>query len=274
MRKVLVIILVFLSVLVLILRYGMKPLSQVLGVTSRAGLRVEANKSAAVSIDGKQVGEAPYQDEDLTAGEYLISLKSQGEGSESGELSWQGYVKLNPGTLSIVNRDLSAKKSDQSGEVITLEKGKGITIVSTPPQAEVIIDGQSRGVTPLSVSDLGSGEHQFIISKDNFIQKSIRATLLEGFNLVLTVDLAIAEADLTKLPVVPVSFSREVVVKKTPTGFLRIRASASTNAKEVAQVKPGDVLTLLEEQPNWDRVRTSDNKEGWVASSYVEKKSQ
>lgn len=266
------IILVFLSVLVLILRYGMKPLGQVLGLTSRAGLRVEANKSASVSIDGKQVGEAPFQDEDLTAGEYLISLKSSGEGSNSGEISWQGYVKLNPGTLSIVNRDLSAKKSDQSGEVITLEKGKGITIVSTPPQAEVIIDGQSRGVTPLSVSDLGPGEHQFIISKDNFLKRSVRATLLEGFNLVLTVDLAIAEADLTKLQVVPVSFSKQVVVKQTPTGFLRIRAAASTSAKEVAQVKPGDVLTLLEEQPNWDRVRTEDNKEGWVASAYVEKK--
>lgn len=252
----------------------MKPLSQVLGVTSRAGLRVEANKSAAVSINDKQVGEAPYQDEDLTAGEYLISIKSPGEGSGSAELSWQGYVKLNAGTLSVINRDLSAKKSDQSGEVITLERGKGVTVVSTPPQAEVIIDGESKGITPLTVSDLGPGEHQFIISKDNFLKRSIRATLLDGFNLVLTVDLAIAEADLTKLPVIPVSSSAQVTVKSTPTGFLRIRATASTNAKEVAQVKPGDVLTLLEEQPNWDRVRTEDGEEGWVASSYVEKKSQ
>jgi uncharacterized protein YgiM (DUF1202 family) len=156
--------------------------------------------------------------------------------------------------------------------VITLESGKGVTVISTPPEAEVLIDGEVKGRTPLTLSSLGPGEHQFIINKDNFLKRSIRATLLDGYNLVIAVDLAIAEADLTKLPVIPITQTAEVIVKKTPTGFLRVRSAPNVGSSEVFQVKPGDTLVLLEEKPNWNRIRTSDGKEGWVSSSYVEKK--
>jgi len=44
------------------------------------------------------------------------------------------------------------------------------------------------------------------------------------------------------------------------------------NGKEIAQVKPGDTLILLEEQGVWFRIRLPDGTEGFVSSSYVEKK--
>lgn len=271
MRKVLIILLVFISLVGMVIWYGARPLLNLSGVHGRAGLRIESSPKSKVSINGKESGSTPYQNENLSAGEYLISLEVS-ESTASSKPSWSGYVRLNPGTLSVVNRELNEQKSAQSGEVITLDQGRGATITSTPPGADVMIDGKFLGRTPLSLSSLGSGEHQFLISKENFLKRSIRSTIVDDFNLNLSVDLAIAEADLTKLPVIPVSSSAEVIVKQTPTGFLNVRSSASTNGKIVAKVNPGDTLVLLEELPNWDRIRTADGKEGYVASSFVEKK--
>ena len=271
MRKVLVIILVFLSVVLLILRFGSKPLMEVLGIKERAGLRIEANKGVKVVINDKEVGETPFQNEDLEVGEYHILLKDS-ESSSSATL-WQGFVELNQGTLTVVNRDLAEDMSSSSGEVITLEKGVGAVIVSNPPGAQVLVDGKDEGLTPLYLSNLSAGEHQFIINKTNFLKRSIRATAVSDFKLSLVVDLAITEADLTKLQTTPLQSTQMVVIKNTPTGFLRVRETASANAKEVAQLKPGESVVLLEELANWYRIRLADNKEGYIASQYAEKKS-
>lgn len=271
MKKVLLIILVFLSLISILFQFGRKPLQQVLGSQSRSGLQVDSNIKAKVLIGDVEVGETSYLDSNLTEGELLVSVEPTSDASASAA-SWKGYVKLNPGTLTVINRNMEASSQSSSGEVITLERGKGATVVSTPPEAEVTVDGAVVGRTPITLSDLSSGDHQFILSKENFVKRSIRAKIVDGYNLVLTVDLAIAEADLTKLPTVPVSSTAQVVVKSTPTGFLRVRSTASANGQEVGQVKPGDVLTMLEEIPNWYRVRLSDGKEGYISSAYAQKK--
>lgn len=271
MRKVLLIVLVFVSLISILFQFGGKPLGKVLGVQSRSGLQIDSSIKSKVVIGDKELGETPYSNSDLTEGEILVTLNPETEGTMSA-VPWKGYVKLNPGTLTVVNRDLADSTQASSGEVITLEKGKGVTVVSTPSQAELNVDGVDVGRTPITLSDLPSGDHQFILSRENFVKRSIRAKLVDGYNLVLTVDLAISDADLTKLPTVPISSNTQVVIKSTPTGFLRVRETASTNSKEVAQVKPGDVVTLLDEQPNWDRIRTSDGKEGYISSAYAEKK--
>jgi hypothetical protein len=272
MRKVIVTLLVFLSLVALFLRFGYQPLISYLNLQPKAGIRIESSSKSEVVIDGKAVGETPYQNESLNVGEMLVELKpDQQEASTAAFSGWQGRIKLNPGTLTVVNRELAATQAGSSGEVITLEKGSGATIVSTPSEAEVFIDGQSVGRTPIAVSDLKSGEHQFLISKENFLKRNIRATVVDKYTLNLTVDLAIAEADLSQIPTIPQTSSNQVVVKQTPTGFLRVRSAASTNGDEVARVNPGDVLTLLEELSGWDKVRLSDGREGYVSTTYVTK---
>lgn len=286
MRKVILSLLIFLGLLGILFRFGYPLLVQKMGLQGRAGIKVDANLKTKVFINNREVGVTPFQDENLSEGEVLVALQKINEASSSAGQSalptasfkdnflWQGYVKLNSGTLSVVNRDLSDTTTASSGEVITLEAGDGVTIVSTPTEAVVNVDGKERGRTPLTLSDLSSGEHQFIISHENFLNRSIRANLVDGFNLKLNVDLALSEADLTRIATPPVTTSKQVVVKKTPTGFLNVRETASTNGKIVIQVKPGEILSLLEELPNWNRVRTSEGKEGYVSSIYVEKRTQ
>lgn len=270
MRKLILIILVFISILAIGIRLGTKPISDFFNLTPRSGLRVESNKKAKILVNNKEVGNTPYQDENLSEGDYLVALKLD-ESTSSANLSWQGFVKLNGGTLSVINRDIAPTLIASSGEVITLEKGQGVTIISTPNQAEVYIDNKLYGRTPITISQIATGEHQFIISKDNFLKRSIRATLVDNYNLTLNVDLAITEPDLTKVPTVPIQSVQQVTIKSTPTGFLRVRATPSLNAAEVARVSPGDKLTLIEEVPSWMKVKLSDGKEGYISSTYAQK---
>lgn len=271
MRKTFLVVLLFVSILAIVVRVSTKPLEQVLGIKQRAGLRVESNQDAKAFLNSRELGKTPYQNEDLTEGEYLVELKPASEGSQSAFVSWKGYVKLIGGTLTVVNRDFSTNTQNSSGEIINLEKGSGVTIVSSPDSADVMVDGLSQGRTPVVIANIGSGEHQFLVSHDNYLKRSIRATVAEGYALVLNVDLSLAEVDLASITTSPITSQREVVIKLTPTGFLRVRSAPSTTAKEIARVKPGERLPLIEDLPSWIKIKTVDGQEGYVSAAYVDK---
>lgn len=270
MKKFILISLVFLSCLSLIIRFGLEPLTKYFGFSKRAGIRIESNIKSKVFINGVEAGFTPFQDDNLTEGEYKVLLKSE-EASPSGK-TWQGLVRLNSGTLSVINRELSDSATASSGEVITLEEGKGVTIISIPSEAQVEINGQIKGRTPMVVYDLGTGEHQFLVSKDDYLKRNIRINLVEGYNLNIFVDLAIAQADLTKITTVPVSGNTTITIKKTSTGFLRVRSEPSLNSKEIARVKPGEEFVLIEELPSWVKIRLPDGRDGYVSNSFTQKK--
>ncbi len=185
-------------------------------------------------------------------------------------MTWEGKISLQKDTLTVVNRELSTDGAFGAGEILSLDKGKGLTLVSNPTGSQIEVDGKSYGVTPLFL-DVPVGEHTISLSHTNYLKRNIRAKVPENFNLKVSADLALSEADLTTISTPPIKTTPELKVLNTPTGFLRVRDKPSTAGKEVAQVKPGDTLILLEELQGWDRVRLSDEKEGYVSSSYVEK---
>lgn len=264
MRKTLLVIFVSLSIVILIIRFGSGPILNLLGFKERAGIKIDTNSEALVKIDNQDIGKTPFQKEDLTPGEHLVALTSD-------QGNWQGYVKLNSGTLSVVNRELALTEASSSGEVITLEKGSGVTIISNPSSSDVEIDGKVVGKTPLSLNSLEVGEHLFSLSHPSYLKRSVRAALTEGYQLTLQVDLAISEADLSQVSTPPTPVNVTLKVLSTPTGFLRVRDTPSTSGVEIDRVNPGDSLTLIEEQGSWDRVKLSTGKEGYVFSQYVKK---
>lgn len=264
MKKILVGIVVAISLLALFFRFGGEIGAKLNATHENAGVRVLSLPSeATVFINDKEVGKTPYQDEQLNAGEYLVKI-------QSGEAVWQGSVKLNAGTLSVVNRDLAKDTTSSAGEVLLLKKGKGITMVSFPSESEIEVDGKYYGKTPTTL-EIGMGEHTFGLSKPGYLKRSVKAYLPEGYNLTLAVDLAISEVDLTSITTPPITETAKVVVKNTPTGFLRVRDNPSVSGKEVGKVSPGDRLILLEELTGWDRIRMDNGTEGFVSNSYVSK---
>ncbi len=272
LAQFLLLIFTFMSVVALVLRYGSEPVANFLGIRERAGIRIESNPLATVLINNQEVGKTPYDSDQLEIGEQLIELKAVDEQNPNQVFAWKGNVVLNPGTVTVVNRDLSVIDATASGEIISLEPGKGAIIISTPSEAEVTIDGKDVGRTPLRIDELAAGDHVFIIGRPNYLKRSIKASLVEGFRLNLMVDLALSEADLTSINTEPVNVTQQVVIKATPTGFLRVRSEATVNSTEIGRLNPGTTVVLLEELPSWYRIRLSDGKEGYISTSYADKK--
>lgn len=265
-KKTIVWFLVLISTVSLLLKFGGKWTEGFFGVKQTSGISVSSIPSeATVFLDSNEVGKTPYEDKNLEAKDYLVRLEKEGS-------SWQGKVNLVAGTVTAINRDLAQDSSSSAGEILTLNKGKGVTVISNPSEAEVEIDGKSYGKTPLTINNIESGEHTILLAHPNYLKRSLRATLPDGFNLTVSVDLALSEADLTAITTPVIATTKELVVKDTPTGFLRVRDKPNLAGKEIAQVKPGDKLVLLEELAGWDRVKLLDSTEGYVSSSYVEKK--
>lgn len=267
MKKALIWILVIISLVALLLRFSDKWAKTFLGIKQTSGISIYSLPSeAVVFLDDKEIGKTPYDNKNLEVKEYYVKIQKD-------QASWSGKVSLSPGTVTVINRDIASDSASSAGETLTLDKGKGITVISSPSESDVEIDGKVSGKTPLTL-DLEAGEHTILISHANYLKRSVRAALPSNFNLLVSVDLALSEADLTVVATPTITQTPEVKVLQTPTGFLRVRDKPNLQGREIAQVNPGDTLVLLEEQGGWDRVRLASGTEGFVASSYVEKKNQ
>ncbi len=265
MKKVLVWGLILVSLLALVVRFSSNVPELVFGIKQKSGLSVMSNpEGAVVFVDNQEVGTTPYNNEELSDKEYTVRLEKDG-------MVWQGKIRLNANTISVINRDLAKDTTSSAGEVLTLERGKGVTIISSPSNADVEVDGKIFGKTPVQI-DVEPGEHSLTITFPNYLKRSISAKLPEGFNLTIASDLALAEADLTTFIAPVITSTPEVIVKETPTNFLRVRDKGSLSGREISRVNPGDTLILLSEEGSWLKVKLPNGTEGYVSATYVEKK--
>lgn len=276
--------------------------SSILKKTS-AGLQVNSIPQATVFLDGKQVGQTPYEDTKLKSGEVTLKLVSS-------SLSWEAKVKLNSGTLALVNREFGLNEETSAGEVITLEptsnkKSISLAIISQPDSSLIKVDGETKGFAPVNIENLSAGEHEILVSSPDYKERSIRVNFFEGFKSIINVKLASAknETSLTLEPTATATPSASptpaklgakttptpsikpktsptstteptrpyVKILDTPTGWLRVRMEPSTSATESAKVNPGETYPLIDEQTGWYQISYSTNKEGWISSQYAQK---
>lgn len=260
-------ILAFLSLVALLLRFGVGPIKNLLGLGERAGVSIESTPKGSVSVNGVDLGVTPVSIDSLSPGFSLVEIKTTINGKEVG---WRGNVPLNEGVITVVNRELSENTATASGEVISLEKGQGVLVISTPSEALLAVDGVERGKTPIEL-DLEPGSHVFTLTRASYLARSIKANVLQDRKLVISTDLSLDQADLTKIEAKPLMESRMVEILQTPTGFLRVRSGANTGSTEIGRVDTGEKLYLLEEVGSWYKVRMSDSKEGYISASYAKK---
>lgn len=267
MKKTLYLTLVLVALLLLTVKLLTLPLANFFIPQAQAGLQITSVPDGAeVYIDSELKGKTPHEEASLKKAEVYIKLISKGG-------IWGGKVTLNPGTWTVVKRNLSADPQTQAGEILTLEKGEGVNVISSPDGASVEIDGKGVGQTPLKLS-LEKGEYNFVIKKGNYLPSTVKATIPEDFNLTLNVDLALTEADLSSISLPAQSTTPKVKVLSTPTNFLRVRDQPSLSGKEITRVEPNDELLFLGEESNWYKVRLKNGMEGFILASYAEKITQ
>lgn len=234
-------------------------------------LQVDATPQSAVLLNDQNVGNTPYLNEKLKSGEYKIKVSD-----------WETKLTLIPDTLTYISRNSGPTEEQSSGQTLILEKlaserASEMVIVSIPGQAFVRLDGLDKGKTSLVVDNPANRDHMVVVSIPGYSSEIIRARTISGFRLNIIVKLAKITAEpkptiglLDSTPSAQLLVKPYVVIKPTPTGFLRVRMQPSTDSTESGQVKPAEKYPLLSETDGWVEIKLP-NITGWVSDQYVEK---
>jgi hypothetical protein len=178
-------------------------------------------------------------------------------------------------------------------------KQSELSVTTNPDGASVLVDDITKGVTPISISDITPGNHTVTVTSVGFLTRTLKILTTPGYRLITTMKLglssdaqipvasptstlvATSSGKLTPTPKVATTSAQPdpakpfLVVKDTPTGFLRVRMEPGTSATESARINPGDKFTILDTKvvsdTNWYQIRYDAVNTGWVSGQYVDK---
>ncbi len=248
---------------------------------ANAGIEVKSASAAKVFVNDKEMGSTPYQNSKMTAGEYSIKL-------ESDQGTWNsGKIRINENTIFHINRELAKSPDEQAGENVSLEKGKGITIVTTPLQVEISLDGQKQGNSPYLIPSVSTGIHEIELSKEGYQSRKVKVKAFDGYKIVVEAQLksdilispepsptassAATPSSTGKATTTPKATptlkptatpkasasttasasatigEKTVTILSTPTGWLRVRSKPGTDGEEVAKVNTGESYPYIEQ---------------------------
>jgi len=273
----------------------------------KAALSVSTTPKATIFLDGEHLGQTPYYNEKLKAGEYVLKIVPESSGQALNP--WEGRVTLSPGILTVVNRELGLTQDDSSGEILSFEQladknAISISVVTTPDGAVVNLDGEPRGFAPLSLDNISEGDHLLVVSSPGYKEKSIKAKTVKGHKLIASVQLAREQTETetneeeeeeestpSATPKATPKASPKVSPspKSSPTtsgeeperpyvqidspdaGWVRVREEPNTSSEELTKADHGEKFPLLDSQEGWYKIEYEPNKEGWISGQYAEK---
>lgn len=261
----LLITLIFLGFVLLINRQG-----------GKGALQVTSKPKAQVFLDENMIGETPLAltelPELLDVGEYRLRIVP----IDKNLRPYEDKITIYKGALTVVDRTFEKALQASTGSVITLtdidDKSKSeIMIISFPKDAQVILDGNDMGVTPKLIEDVTISDHEIKIIKDGYREKVVKVKAVPGKRIEVTATLGL-RTDLTEQEEATVSatLKKQVEILDTPTGFLRVRDSASLNSSQIGTVSPGEKFDFVSETEAWYQILLTDDTTGWISSEYAQ----
>src|SRR3989344_263982 len=246
----------------------------------KGALQVTSVPKSKVYLDKKLIGTTPLCACDLaqmlSVGDYTVKLVAL----EGNFTPFEDKITINKKTLTVVDKTF-ADNGESDGSVISLsslsnKKDIEVLVISLPDKANVFLDSNPVGITPLLLKQVSESDHDIRLTRDGYKEKSIKIkTPLEySFNSLIFLgishlsDIPLASSEALLAPTVTIS---RVLILNTPTGFLRVRESNSISSSEIAQVKPGESYELVSETEDWLEIKLNDGRKGWVSSSYATK---
>jgi hypothetical protein len=284
---------------VLVLGIGGFVIKQKFLQPAQAGLQVSSNPPATIFLDEKEMGMTPQELKDLKPGEKTLKLVPQSTATTY--FPWETKIKLINGMVAVVSRDFGETESASAGEVMTLEKiadkkSASLAVISLPDSAVVTLNNETKGFTPVNLDGLAAGNYEVRVSANGYQERMVRVKLDEGYKLMVNIKLAEEkqeeekteeeeEATVTGTPTPEAKVTPKttpppkpyVLIKDTPTGWLRVRMEPSITATEAAKVNPGEMYPLLDEESGWYQIEYQKDEEGlpaqvgWISGQYAEK---
>lgn len=236
----------------------------------RAGLKVTANLEATVFLNDTHVGKTPLEKEDLKPGEHTIRVSTDTQ-------SVIRKTRLNKGMWSLMNVEFGEEETQTASELVSLEKGEGFIITSDPDGATVSIDGNMRGVTPLSLRNIDEGTHVLLVAKEGYLERSITNLKITTGRLVTiaitlpkTEGISPNQATPSAVPSAT-SGAKTVTILETGTGWLRVRKTPSLSGEELTKVNVSETFPYTDEKGGWVAITLPNGSNGWVSGQFVKK---
>ena len=257
---------------------------------SNGQLKVLVSPSASVFMDNVAVGKTPFEDK-FKVGEYLLKLIPEGNATDTA--SWQSKIKIYKNTRTYVNMELGSSDISTSGEVFTsvkmttpVKSGYGEVMVETEPQGAIVyLDNDEKGVAPVKLENVLKGDHEISVFMPGFFRRTQKINVDPGYQVNAKFKLAIDQSQTPKVEEkktatdeaslkeasVDIETGKQVTIKETPTGWLRVREEPNAEASESAKVNPGDKFDILGEEAGWIKIEYEKNKTGWISGQYVDR---
>lgn len=238
----------------------------------KGALQVTATPDSTVYLNGKQVGSTPLCKCEgtnmLETGEYTLRLVPK----DNNLLPYEEKIMINRALLTVVDRKFGSQATSE-GSIISLtelsDKTKTeILVLSLPEGAEVFLDNEPVGVTPLTLPDVTASKHELKLRKDGYREKSIPILTTAGYKLQATIYLGIddsiqisptptpiatASGTLTPSPKVSATPTDNPKASRTPTPRISV-----TPTKAAGNVS-GKKVTILDTPNGFLRVRASNS---------------
>ena len=217
------------------------------------------SQSGTVTIVGQKIERAITLKEDfatvtLTAesgADIYVNDKKVGTTSWSGRLNSGLYIfearKSGYRTQSLT-RQITSDSPVQSFALPALEPIYGSAdITSTPPMADITIDGKSVGRTPLQLDNLLVGEHKLTVSKSGYQPYSATITIAEGKT-------ATVNATLTKQATQTQGATSQIIANRKTSAPYKVGDYYNENGKQgvvfevSADGQSGKIVSLTQSQ--------------------------
>jgi hypothetical protein len=248
--------------------------------TGKGALQVTASPESKLYLNGKFIGQTPFPKSEgqniFASGDYSLRIIP----NDTNYQAYEEKITITRSTLTVVDRKFGESGVGE-GSVISLvplpnQKEIQLLVLSFPEKASVFVDSNMVGTTPLLLKDLTQSDHKLKIKADGYREKLIPIRTPEGYKLQVVAYLGI-DTDIAPTPTIaspsatptPTGIAKKIIIRKTPTGYLRVHVDATISGAEIGRVSPGEVYTVVDEKKDWFAITLSDGKTGWISSDYA-----
>lgn len=261
----------------------------------KAGIQVTANPQASVFMENKSLGQTPVYQNGQKPGTYNVKITA----SDTTLVPWEGKVTMNPGVLTVIDRQLASDPARAHGYILTFEPlttktATEVNIVSFPDIVSVTIDGAPVGLTPMKSDSVSAGAHTFTLTSPGYQDLVVKASALIGQRLVISAQLGVQDivptptpsplatpsATLTPSSVeitpLPKQATNSAVLKPyveilvTPdNNHLKVRSENVIGNNIIAIVNTGDKFPYVSTGGAWYQIEYQKGLKGWVSATYA-----
>ncbi|MFZ5376689.1 MAG: SH3 domain-containing protein [Patescibacteria group bacterium] len=159
---------------------------------SRAGLQVITNETnVSLFLNGEYLDKAPYINRNIKPGIYTLRIQPD----DTTLIPYEAQIQLSKGLLTVVTWKPGQTAEMSGGVIYELEplpskKQAEVSFITIPDNAIITFDNQEQQFSPLTLTDLAAGRHEYQVSLPSFETQKHTINIVAGHRLNVSIKLA------------------------------------------------------------------------------------